>query len=129
MSAPALHLKPMSRCPDCDSRLHIRTRRADGGQFVGCSAYPKCRFTADAGDQVLRSQLFRAYEEIEDLRPRARFVETRQESNGPLQPPAVIRSKLRDLISFTHPDRHPGGLVDATEVTARLNQLRQEVAA
>lgn len=129
MSTRAIHLQPASQCPDCTAPLHLRTRRGDGGQFVGCSAYPTCRFTADAGDQALRRQLFDAHEEVEDLRLRLAFAQVRQEPESSTSPPALIGAKLRDLISFTHPDRHPDGLLDATEITARLNRLRQEVAA
>lgn len=37
-------------CPNCGSELVLRTasRGANrGGQFWGCSAYPKCRYTKD----------------------------------------------------------------------------------
>ena len=33
-------------CPDCGAVLQVRTRK-DGGQFVGCSGYPQCKFTCD----------------------------------------------------------------------------------
>ena len=32
-------------CPRCgNGRLRLRTRRGDGGAFIGCSAYPECRY-------------------------------------------------------------------------------------
>jgi len=38
-------------CPKCSSGLVLRTAKTGknaGGQFYGCSAYPKCRYTAPA---------------------------------------------------------------------------------
>ena len=32
-------------CPRCGSDLVERTVRETGTKFVGCSGYPKCRFT------------------------------------------------------------------------------------
>ena len=32
-------------CPYCGSKLVERHRKSDGGMFVGCSAYPKCKYT------------------------------------------------------------------------------------
>jgi len=32
-------------CPHCGSKLVERHRKSDGGMFVGCSAYPKCKYT------------------------------------------------------------------------------------
>lgn len=32
-------------CPHCGSELVERKRKADGGSFIGCSAFPKCRYT------------------------------------------------------------------------------------
>lgn len=34
-------------CPECGSQLIVRWSRT--GKFVACSAYPKCRYTSDAG--------------------------------------------------------------------------------
>ena len=33
----------MALCPKCSSPLVLRTRKKDGGQFFGCSKFPKCR--------------------------------------------------------------------------------------
>ena len=33
------------KCPDCGNKLIIRTGKF--GKFLGCSAYPKCRYTKD----------------------------------------------------------------------------------
>ena len=32
-------------CPYCGSKLVERHRKSDGGMFVGCSAFPKCKYT------------------------------------------------------------------------------------
>lgn len=105
------------RCPDCGAELRIRSRRDGTGQFVGCSTYPRCRFAADAGDQDLR-------EEVHELR--ARLYNRPPTVSGSV---AHVDRALRDVIAWAHPDRHPGGTLDATEATARLNALRQEVRA
>jgi curved DNA-binding protein CbpA len=39
-------------------------------------------------------------------------------------PPETISAELLKLISKYHPDKNPGGKVDATELTKDLNQLR-----
>ena len=38
-------------CPECSSPMYIRTRRADGVDFYGCSMYPDCRGTRDIDEQ------------------------------------------------------------------------------
>ena len=35
-------------CPYCGSDLVERHRKSDGGVFIGCSAFPKCRYTRSA---------------------------------------------------------------------------------
>ena len=32
-------------CPYCGSKLVERHRKSDGGTFIGCSGFPKCRYT------------------------------------------------------------------------------------
>ena len=34
-------------CPKCTRPLSIRSRRADGKQFIGCTGYPECKFTSN----------------------------------------------------------------------------------
>lgn len=36
-------------CPRCGSILVRRIRKRDGRPFFGCSSYPRCRFTRNAG--------------------------------------------------------------------------------
>lgn len=42
---------PATQCGRCGQSMVLRTRRSDGGRFLGCSAFPRCRYTAtlDAG--------------------------------------------------------------------------------
>ncbi|MDO4502214.1 MAG: NERD domain-containing protein [Coriobacteriia bacterium] len=35
-------------CPYCGSALVERRRKSDGGKFIGCSAFPKCRYTRNS---------------------------------------------------------------------------------
>lgn len=32
-------------CPECGARMALRTNRASGDQFFGCSTFPMCRGT------------------------------------------------------------------------------------
>src|SRR5262245_45335162 len=36
-----------STCPQCHGLLRLRHRRDGQGAFLGCSAFPACRFTAE----------------------------------------------------------------------------------
>ena len=35
----------MRTCPLCGKPLVERRRKSDGGAFIGCSGYPRCRYT------------------------------------------------------------------------------------
>ncbi|MFL5242701.1 MAG: topoisomerase DNA-binding C4 zinc finger domain-containing protein [Gemmataceae bacterium] len=37
----------LGTCPRCSSTLARRRRRRDGKPFVGCSSYPRCKYTRD----------------------------------------------------------------------------------
>lgn len=37
-------------CPDCQSRLVLRRNRQTQQTFIGCSAWPKCKFTSPDPD-------------------------------------------------------------------------------
>ena len=39
------------RCPRCGSLLTSRTNRKLGISFLGCSKFPKCRFSKDLPEQ------------------------------------------------------------------------------
>lgn len=32
-------------CPECGAALVVRTNRATGTEFLGCTHYPECRWT------------------------------------------------------------------------------------
>ncbi len=32
-------------CPDCGRELVVRTNRRTGGDFLGCSGWPRCSYT------------------------------------------------------------------------------------
>jgi ssDNA-binding Zn-finger/Zn-ribbon topoisomerase 1 len=116
MSVAGYHFKVVDRCPDCGGRLSLCRRKKDGGQFVGCSGFPKCHFAADAGDQALRAENASLHRRIAEL-----------QRNNPSIDSSVIRKALLEIITWAHPDRHPNNNLNATEVTARLNALRKEV--
>ena len=47
-------------CPRCgNGRLRLRTRRGGGGAFIGCSAYPECRYlySLDGGTSNIDSDI------------------------------------------------------------------------
>ena len=38
----------LKTCPACGKPLVERTRKSDGGTFIGCSGYPTCRYTRNS---------------------------------------------------------------------------------
>lgn len=42
--------EPIERCPEC-KRGRLRMRTSKHGPFFGCSEYPSCKFTRDAGNR------------------------------------------------------------------------------
>jgi restriction system protein len=44
-----LHSDTTKFCPKCESEMVVRTARATGKQFWGCSNFPRCRFILDFG--------------------------------------------------------------------------------
>ena len=43
--------EPIEKCPQCD-KGRLRKRNGKHGLFLGCSEYPACTYTRDAGDRV-----------------------------------------------------------------------------
>lgn len=41
-------------CPKCKARLALRTQRASGNAFLGCTNYPDCRFTENINETTQR---------------------------------------------------------------------------
>lgn len=90
-----------SSCPDCGmGRLRIRSRRADGRRFIGCSNYPGCGFTSDYNEEV--------EELVGDLQL---SVATSK---------AELVSTLKELIFRFHPDRNHEP-IDPTDLVSTLN--------
>lgn len=111
----AFRIQILDRCPECDGDLLLRRRKADGIGFVGCSRFPSCGFAADAGDQDLRELVHELQRRLDEARRVA-----------PIGAHSLAK-RLRELIAWSHPDRHPDDQISATEVCARLNALRDEV--
>jgi DNA topoisomerase-1 len=42
-------------CPNCGKNLAVRTRKRDGGYFLGCTGWPKCRTTKEPTPEQLES--------------------------------------------------------------------------
>lgn len=40
---------PQPHCPECGARMVLRTNKASGDRFWGCSLYPECAGTRDIG--------------------------------------------------------------------------------
>ncbi|MFZ5452281.1 MAG: type I DNA topoisomerase [Thermodesulfobacteriota bacterium] len=59
------------RCPECGGELHVRWGK--NGEFIGCSAYPKCGFTGDftrdAQGRIILEGLVPAAPESQDEEP------------------------------------------------------------
>lgn len=44
-------------CPDCKTKLKVRTNRENGSQFLGCPNYPECRHTHPIPESwIMRAQ-------------------------------------------------------------------------
>ena len=41
----ALHNLPSNKCPQCGKLLKNRKNKQTGQPFIGCSNYPKCKYT------------------------------------------------------------------------------------
>ncbi|MEB2346931.1 MAG: topoisomerase DNA-binding C4 zinc finger domain-containing protein [Deltaproteobacteria bacterium] len=113
-------------CPACGAPLRLRRRRADGGEFLGCSSYPRCDH-AEEFDPYLDALA----EQVDDLRDRLASATARLADREREQTPESVdlRRELRGLIALAHPDRWPHAADLAHEVTARLTALRARVAA
>ena len=109
-----------TECPKCGEPLRVRRRRDDGGEFLGCSAYPRCAH-AEEYDPFLTAMM----EQIEAL--------GRDLADARRQRPAAPASldlarELRGLVYRWHPDRHPEPIAPH-DVVAELTRLRAQVAA
>ena len=51
MKNPSEEAKKIKRCPKCGSPLKLRSGRF--GEFWGCTSYPECKYTKDAGKSTI----------------------------------------------------------------------------
>ena len=79
--------------------LRVRHNRKDGEFFLGCSAYPACRY-AQAYDESL-----------------AVFIDWLE---------ASLDLDMKRMIATAHPDKWPGNPL-AHEVTVALNAMREKL--
>ena len=113
----------LGECPECGYRLALRHSSRDGQPFLGCTQYPRCRFSARFDDtlQDLADRLARAEAEIEFLRRQRHPVQA-----ADMVGRHVIDRELRRLAAACHPDRWSGSPV-AEEATKQVLDLRQRV--
>ena len=108
-------------CPKCGAPLRLRRRRADGGEFLGCTAFPACAFAEeyDGYLDALADRVASLESDLADARRQQRAT-----------PASVdLARELRGLIAISHPDRWPHAADLAHEITSRLTELRARVAA
>ena len=114
MGNPRILVISSDECPKCGMTLSVKTRRSDGGPFVGCSGYPSCRFTQSISmSEVLEREFQRGYHK------------GRIDNSIRLGRPArTINSNadkaIRNLVFKYHPDRNEGKKLDPVEVTQSL---------
>jgi len=103
---PALRVS--ASCPSCGAPLMLRLRRDDRSPFVGCRAFPRCRF-AEPYENMHGALL-------------AELAELRAER---LEAPAsVLAERIRALLFEWHPDRHPEP-IPSNRVVAELLHIRE----
>ena len=51
MENPSEEAKKIKKCPRCGSPLKLRTGKF--GDFWGCTSYPECKYTKDAGKKSI----------------------------------------------------------------------------
>lgn len=114
-------LAVVEHCPDCGGRLAVRRNRRDRSAFIGCSRYPRCRYTENYCEREQR-----LLDRIADLQARIEqqdLLDRRDEF--PLGDLDLAR-ELRQLVARFHPDRHHGAQW-AHEIVVELNGLRDRV--
>jgi Topoisomerase DNA binding C4 zinc finger len=127
-------------CPRCGAAMAIRTNRATGEGFLGCTAYPEYRQTKpllatgvfaaalkDAAEQRERYQgLLQEYALLQ-LRCMQLEARTRQQGRSTTRN-SVSRSAITRLIALAHPDKwHTRPTTElAHEMTVALLKLRDQ---
>jgi ssDNA-binding Zn-finger/Zn-ribbon topoisomerase 1 len=106
-------------CPDCGAPLRLRRNRREKNLFVGCSDYPRCRFTEDHDER--EGELLDRIQELEAAL--AGYVARR-----PTAPAEVVEKELRALIFDWHPHRQHEPLAPHV-VVGELTRLQDIVRA
>jgi ssDNA-binding Zn-finger/Zn-ribbon topoisomerase 1 len=96
-------------CPKCGTALARRLNRKDRTYFLGCTAFPACRFTEPYEPRLQDALRQLVVQKVEQETLRQRMLD-----------------ELRALIFLAHPDRWHGDPV-AQELTAALNDLRHRL--
>ena len=55
LKKPPVKIDVGESCPNCGKNLAVRTRKRDGGFFLGCTGWPKCRTTKEPTPEQLES--------------------------------------------------------------------------
>ena len=112
-------------CPDCGCQLKLRQNREAGNQFIGCSGYPMCGYTAEyeQREQALAQQIVDLEDELSHALQRLSLAS--EDMSKRLH---SIGKRLQGLIFDCHPDRNGNGL-DAGAVTRQLIACRSVVEA
>jgi ssDNA-binding Zn-finger/Zn-ribbon topoisomerase 1 len=96
-------------CPTCGTGLAIRRNRKERSYFLGCTAFPACRFTEPYEPRLQDALQSLVVHKVQEETLRQRMLD-----------------ELRALIFLSHPDRCQGNPV-AQELTAALNDLRHRL--
>lgn len=103
-------------CPKCNAPIVVRKRRVDGERFISCTRYPNCKWAGDY-DAVL-NELDAAITRLEQQARRGS-----SDARG-----VDVARELKSITALAHPDRWPGALELAHEVTVRINALRDKIS-
>ena len=110
-----------TECPECyDGDLTIRHAKATRKPFIGCTNYPRCRFTCEYSEFV---QSF--CQEVDRLRREVAMLRLRREDGSVPQEPLLRR--LKSIIADVHPDRFGGSDHAATLATQHMIALRDDI--
>jgi ssDNA-binding Zn-finger/Zn-ribbon topoisomerase 1 len=124
-------------CPQCYAPLVVRYARATQAPFVGCSAYPQCRFTErfhvaiEAAVADLKQAHAWAWAEVGRLQRECAYWQAqatqRSQPRHASTAHDLVRRELTQLLTLTHPDKWSAGQPAqalAHELTVALVDLR-----
>ena len=122
----------VAACPQCRAPLTVRYTRQGHAPFIGCDAYPACRFTCayDTALQLLGHETDALQEALAQTRRELMLEKLRRQQPLPAQRPANLDRDLKLLIALAHPDRWQGQPATALahEIVVSLNGLRARLA-